>query len=116
MTLLSSALSKNANDGLSTHTDVRAYGHIAVEHTCAFRSDPHEPAGTHPPRPALRSNSRMADARSEASTQPAQKVLPDVRRARVLSTRARMVYSSTPSHANCYTHKRDWSRPWSEEV
>lgn len=30
MTLLSSTLSKNANDGLPTHTDVRAYGHIAL--------------------------------------------------------------------------------------
>lgn len=117
MTLLSSALSKKRQ-----RRPVYAYRrsclwpYCSTEHTCAFRLDPHEPAGTHPPRPALRSNSRMPDARSEASTQPAQKVLPDVRRARVLFARVRMAYSSTPSHANCYTHKRDWSRPWSEEV
>lgn len=53
MTLLSSALSKNANDGLSTHTDVRAYGHIAVQSTHApFDSTlTNRPAPTHPAQP-----------------------------------------------------------------
>lgn len=52
MTLLSSALSKKRQ-----RRPVYAYRrsclwpYCSTEHTCAFRFDPHEPAGTHPPRP-----------------------------------------------------------------
>lgn len=42
---------KKANNRLLTHIVVRAYGHIAVEHTCALRPSR---TGRHPPpRPAL---------------------------------------------------------------
>lgn len=88
---------KKANNRLLTHIVVRAYGHIAVEHTCALRPSR---TGRHPPpRPALQLTHAERTFRSVHAAYA--EILPDVRRARVLSTRVRMVFSITTSHANC---------------
>lgn len=88
---------KKANNRLLAHIVVRAYGHIAVEHTCALRPSR---TGRHlPPRPALQLTHAERTFRSVHAAYA--EILPDVRRARVLSTRVRMVFSITTSHANC---------------
>lgn len=118
MVLLSSALAKTLTT-VSVCLRIQSFVLMAILQYRAHmrlsirpsRTGRHPPT---PPRPALQLTHAGRTFRSVHAV--CAELLLNVRRARVLSARVRMVYSSTPSHANCYTHKRDWSRPWSEEV